>query len=171
MSKKIVQYPNIGLKSKANKVDAAFVKSKEFKDLLTRMNDAMLKAGGIGIAAPQIGEPYQVAIIKPDFIEPAISHLHILINPTYAPLTNSLVTMDEGCLSVDHGHSSRPIRRFSAVDVINEVLQHNGRLVQVGSHVSGFLARIVQHEVQHLHGYLIVDEKLGLDNNVLNLGK
>jgi peptide deformylase len=156
----ILQSPNLMLKSKAKKVDAEFVRSPEFKKLLIKMSKAMDDAGGIGIAAPQIGQSYQVAIIRPDFIEPAMSHLHILINPTYFPKMSSLITMEEGCLSVDRGTTQDLVRRYSAIEVISDVLQHDGRLKTVSAHVSGFLARIVQHEVQHLHGILYIDKLL-----------
>jgi len=156
----IIQDPDPILRNKNSKIDAVFAKSKEFKDLLSELNKEMLKAGGIGIAAPQIGVNKQVAIIKKMFIYPYCGHLHILINPTYEPAGATLKSMDEGCLSVKHGKSPEYVQRYSFIDITYDILEKDGRLTTTTERVGGFLSRIIQHEIQHLHGTLFTDKEL-----------
>lgn len=157
----IVQDPHPSLRAHNEKVDARFVKSNEFKDLILHMHEMMLEANGVGIAAPQVGVNKQVALIRKDYTPYPHDHLSILINPDYMALSETLHTMDEGCLSVERGEKAVRVPRYAMINVVNEVLQYDGTLKTVETQISEpFLARIIQHEVQHLNGILFTDMQL-----------
>ena len=121
-------------------------------DLLADMTDTMRAAGGVGIAAPQIGVSLQVVIFGfekseryPD-AEPVPQT--ILINPVITPLGEDLTLGWEGCLSVPGLRGEVPRHehiRYTGFDA-------NGTMID--RTVSGFHARVVQHECDHLIGRL-----------------
>ena len=121
--------------------------------LLADMQDTMASLDGAGLAAPQIGEPLRVVIFGTDAPNPRYPDAEIvprtvLINPELTPLGRQMEDGWEGCLSVPgmRGLVSRYRQlRYRGVD------QH-GRTIE--RHVSGFHARVVQHEVDHLDGIL-----------------
>jgi peptide deformylase len=121
--------------------------------LLADMQDTMASLDGAGLAAPQIGEPWRVVIFGTDAPNPRYPDAEIvprtvLINPELTLLGTQMEDGWEGCLSVPgmRGLVSRYRQlRYRGVD------QH-GRTIE--RHVSGFHARVVQHEVDHLDGIL-----------------
>jgi peptide deformylase len=121
--------------------------------LLADMQDTMASLDGAGLAAPQIGEPWRVVIFGTDAPNPRYPDAEIvprtvLINPALTLLGTQMEDGWEGCLSVPgmRGLVSRYRQlRYRGVD------QH-GRTIE--RHVSGFHARVVQHEVDHLDGIL-----------------
>ena len=127
-------------------------KSEELKQLLADMRDTMAHLNGAGLAAPQIGVGLRVVIFGvqsspryPD-IEPVPDT--VLINPVLTPLSDETEEGWEGCLSVPgmRGWVPRWKRlRYSGRD-------ENG--VRFEREVSGFHARVVQHECDHLDGIL-----------------
>jgi peptide deformylase len=125
----------------------------ELHALLADMQDTMTSLDGAGLAAPQIGEPWRVVIFGTDAPNPRYPDAEIvprtvLINPEITPLGAELEDGWEGCLSVPgmRGLVSRYRQlRYRGVD------QH-GRTIE--RQVSGFHARVVQHEVDHLDGIL-----------------
>ena len=127
-------------------------KSEELRQLLADMRDTMAHLNGAGLAAPQIGVGLRVVIFGvqsnpryPD-IEPVPDT--VLINPVLAPLSEETEEGWEGCLSVPgmRGWVPRWKRlRYSGLD-------ENG--VRFEREVSGFHARVVQHECDHLDGIL-----------------
>lgn len=124
----------------------------ELHALIADMFDTMAAAGGVGLAAPQIGVGLQVVIFGfersaryPD--APAVP-LTILINPSITPLDSAESAAWEGCLSVPgmRGEVTRPDRvRYTGFD------PQGGRIER---EVDGFHARVVQHECDHLNGIL-----------------
>lgn len=140
--------------------------ASELHSLLDDMYESMLAYNGIGLAAPQVGIPQQVAIIdiSSDYIEqPAISsastpvkehHVHQqrleLINPRIVQ-TLQEVSSEEGCLSIPDYRDT--IKRFYTVAV--EAFDRHGRPFSFTA--NELLAFAVQHEVDHLHGVLFVD--------------
>ena len=124
----------------------------ELHALIADMFDTMAAAGGVGLAAPQIGVDLQVVIFGfersvryPD--APGVP-LTILINPVITPLDSSEVAAWEGCLSVPgmRGEVTRPERvRYIGYDPKGERIERE---------VDGFHARVVQHECDHLNGIL-----------------
>jgi peptide deformylase len=137
-------YGDPALRSRAREIEV-------FDDALMqeveRMGHLMDDALGIGLAATQLGVMHRLLVYR---VDPDAS-LGVLINPEFEYKSDDLETMDEGCLSLP-GVSvevERPIHvRVRASD-------EHGRLVVVEA--SGLEARVIQHEIDHLDGVLILD--------------
>jgi peptide deformylase len=124
----------------------------ELHELLTDMQDTMRVLSGAGLAAPQIGVGLQVVIFGLDFnprypeAEPV--PYTVLINPELEPLGEEIEEGWEGCLSVPGMRGLVPRfkqLRYRGVDQFGTPIERT---------VSGFHARVVQHEVDHLMGVL-----------------
>ena len=105
--------------------------------------------GGIGLAAPQIGQPIQLAIIDLSMGEKPEEHM-ILINPQITESEGS-ETEEEGCLSVPG--FLLPINRKTKIFLKAIDLDGN----EINQEFEGYKARVIQHEIDHLNGVLIVD--------------
>lgn len=126
--------------------------SPELVRLVADMRDTMHALNGAGLAAPQIGVGLQVVIFEvdanPRYPEAERVPLTVLINPVLTPLSDAVEEGWEGCLSVPGMRGLVP--RHAALRY--EGFDSAG--VPVDRSVSGFHARVVQHEVDHLHGIL-----------------
>ena len=130
--------------------------SEDTEILLKDMWDSLEEAGGIGLAAPQIGISKQLAIIKlseesdryPDM---ETSEAYIIFNPKITVLDKEKQGFWEGCLSVPglRGYVERP--RKVKIDFLDENAKE--RTIEV----EDFLATVFQHELEHLIGMLYVD--------------
>ena len=130
--------------------------SEDTEILLKDMWDSLEEAGGIGLAAPQIGISKQLAIIKlseesdryPDM---ETSEAYIIFNPKITVLDKEKQGFWEGCLSVPglRGYVERP--RKVKIDFLDENAEE--RTIEV----EDFLATVFQHELDHLIGMLYVD--------------
>ena len=126
--------------------------SSALRGLIDDMFDTMRAAWGVGLAAPQIGVSLQVVIFGFEHSErypdaPPVP-LTVLINPQIVPLGEAEVAGWEGCLSVPglRGEVWRPDHiRYSGFDPDGVAIERE---------VSGFHARVVQHECDHLSGVL-----------------
>ena len=124
----------------------------ELRALLADMHETMLAANGAGLAAPQIGVPVRLVIFggapSPRYPDAEAVPATVLINPLLEPLGAEQEEDWEGCLSVP-GLRGRVPRftalRYSGCDARGEPFERT---------VSGFHARVVQHEVDHLDGIL-----------------
>jgi len=126
--------------------------SPELAALIEDLFDTMRAARGAGLAAPQIGVDVQAVVFGFDSSErypdaPAVP-LTVLINPTITPLSDEEETAWEGCLSVPGLRGSVP--RFARIRYTG--FDPQGR--PIDREVSGFHARVVQHECDHLMGKL-----------------
>jgi len=121
----------------------------ELKPLFKQMEETMTDAKGVGLAAPQIGVPKQIAIMNP---EPDNEEKLIrMINPRIIAASDETDRLEEGCLSVPGVRGD--VVRASGVTVAYQ--DENGK--EHTLHAEGFLARIVQHELDHLSGVLFID--------------
>ena len=130
--------------------------SEETKVLLEDMWDSLEEAGGIGLAAPQIGVSKKLAVIKlseesdryPDM---ETSEAYVIFNPIINVIDRELQGFWEGCLSVPglRGYVERP--RKVRIDFLDENAKE--RTIEV----EDFLATVFQHELDHLIGKLYVD--------------
>lgn len=121
--------------------------------LLDDMRDTMASLNGAGLAAPQIGVPWRVVIFgtgaaNPRYPEAEVVPETVLINPILEPLNEELEQGWEGCLSVPGMRGLVPRYRELRYRGVDE----HGRAID--RRVSGFHARVVQHEVDHLDGIL-----------------
>lgn len=127
----------------------------ELKQLIDDMYACMYESEGVGLAAPQIGRNIRLVVIDgsplaEDFPECADSKL-TLINPEIEILDGDKITRAEGCLSLPG--ISENVGRIEHIRLkwVDENFQAHER------EISGFLARIVQHECDHLEGKLYID--------------
>jgi peptide deformylase len=129
------------------------VQGVELRQLLGDLRDTMAALDGAGLAAPQIGAPLRVVIFgtgapNPRYPEAEVVPPTVLINPELEPIGTAMEEDWEGCLSVPGMRGLVPRYtqiRYRGVD-------EQGR--QIDRQVSGFHARVVQHEVDHLDGIL-----------------
>ncbi len=123
--------------------------------LIDNMYETMYASDGCGLAAPQIGRAERIVVIDADglkesFPECAGQQL-TLINPRVTVLDGDPVTREEGCLSLP-GLSEKVTRtEHIRLDWVDENFEPHTR------EISGFLARIVQHECDHLEGKMYID--------------
>ena len=120
--------------------------------LLADMRDTMAHLDGAGLAAPQIGVGLRVVIFgvhaNPRYPDAEEVPDTVLINPVLEPIGDELVDGWEGCLSVPGMRGLVPRHaslRYQGFDAAGQPIDRS---------VSGFHARVVQHEVDHLHGVL-----------------
>jgi peptide deformylase len=127
--------------------------SPELHALLADMRETMASLNGAGLAAPQIGVPWRVVIFgtgapNPRYPEAEIVPETVLINPELAAIGAQMEDGWEGCLSVPGMRGLVPRYRelhYRGVDQLGRAIDRR---------VSGFHARVVQHEVDHLDGIL-----------------
>ena len=118
--------------------------------LLDNMQDTMRNAEGVGLAAPQIGVPKRVIIV--DLGEELIE----LINPEITSSEGNQIDM-EGCLSIPEVKGK--VARYEKIVVIG--LNRHGEMIEVKA--EGLLARVLQHEIDHLNGTLFIDIANGIE--------
>lgn len=126
--------------------------SPELTQLVVDMHDTMRSLNGAGLAAPQIGVGLQVVIFEvaanPRYPDAENVPFTVLINPVLTALSDVMEEGWEGCLSVPgmRGLVPRHVAlRYQGFDVAGQTIDRS---------VNGFHARVVQHEVDHLHGIL-----------------
>jgi peptide deformylase len=151
---KIVQVGTPVLRKGTCRLTRDEVRSPEVQQLLDWMRETMRDAPGVGLAAPQIGLPLRLAVIEDTSeaseMERKPVPFHVIINPTLAQGPD-LVEHFEGCLSVEGFQAS--VARSRTVRV--EAWDHHGDPVTIDA--SGWYARILQHEIDHLEGKLYID--------------
>ena len=127
----------------------------DLQQLINDMYETMFHADGIGLAAPQIGLPIRVVTIGLDVLSDEYPEYkdfkRAYINPHIIETAGEEVVMEEGCLSVPGIHES--VKRPSKIRVtyLDEQMQEHDEWVE------GFLARVMQHEFDHLEGHVFVD--------------
>ena len=143
------------LRKKTAQVTKDILKTDEFGQLLRDMKESMDHYGGIGIAAPQIGVDLNVAIIELTGINRYGEEINLpltaFINPEIEFLTQEEQGFWEGCLSVPglRGYVERPKK------IKVKYLDPAGKNQEIVA--EGFLATVLQHELDHLQGILYVD--------------
>ena len=130
---------------------------KKIVDLVESLFEKLETLEGVGLAAPQIGTPYQVAVIeythKNDEEEPQDIPKTALINPRIVWCTKDKETKTEACFSLPKTEVAVP--RFKKIHV--EYVDESGKKKKIKA--KGLLARAIQHEIDHLNGILITDYK------------
>jgi peptide deformylase len=132
--------------------------SDELRRLVEDMFDTMYAEEGVGLAAPQVGVRQRVIVVDPR--EPDIMPF-VLINPEIVEVSEDVERGEEGCLSIPGLKDI--VERPAAVRV--EGLNLDGG--RVSMEADGLLARILQHEVDHLDGILFVDRVSSIKRKLL----
>lgn len=161
-SLEIVTLPNAILRQKVKPVTQF---DDELQMLIDNMIETMRSANGVGLAAPQIGEDRQLAIIEslPKIDEegeviPDSRDLFVIVNPEIVWTSNNTEDGIEGCLSIP-GYLGE-VERPEAIRV--RAQDRNGKKVKIK--LSGWTARIFQHEIDHLNGVLFIDKLTAPEN-------
>jgi peptide deformylase len=145
----------------------AEILAPSIQELIASMFETMRTAPGVGLAAPQIGLPLQLAVIedKQEYIDKAPPEYsavrqrtevaaHVIVNPRLTLESPEDVEFFEGCLSLPGYTAIVPRALAVRVDCLNE------RAEPVTIQARGWYARILQHEIDHLHGTLYIDRML-----------
>jgi peptide deformylase len=152
---KIVQTGAPVLRQKARTLSPDEIRGAEVQALIELMRETMRDAPGVGLAAPQIGESLQLAVIEDQITQGETDRkpvpFHVIVNPTLHLGVGDPIEHFEGCLSVEGYHAVVP--RAPAVTV--SALDHRGQPITIEA--SGWYARILQHEIDHLNGTLYID--------------
>jgi peptide deformylase len=140
------QYPDPVLRLQAHEVDEF---DDSVSDLVERMTMLMDEARGVGLAAPQLGVLRRVLVYRTTEDEPVTA----LVNPRIVASGEESETVEEGCLSLGAATVVVDVERPTTVTI--EAQTPAGEPVQVEA--EGLHARVIQHEVDHLDGVLIID--------------
>lgn len=148
--REIVKTPDPVLRRKAHKITTF---DKDLQVLIDDMIETMREAPGVGLAAPQIGVSERLVVIEygSDEDENVPKKLFVLINPEIIEASEEKVEGIEACLSVPQlaGEVERHER------LVVKALNRLGKPVKIK--VKGWMARIFQHEIDHLEGVLFTD--------------
>ena len=149
----IYTYGQPVLRKVAQDIEADF---PGLEQLIEDMYETMDKSDGVGLAAPQIGKAIRVIVIsldvlKEDFPEYA-GFRHAYINPHIIEFDDSEIsTLEEGCLSLPGIHE--PVKRPTRI----HVQYRDENFEPHDEWVEGYLARVMQHEIDHLEGHVFTD--------------
>ncbi|HEY4950422.1 MAG TPA: peptide deformylase [Candidatus Acidoferrales bacterium] len=167
MRLKIMQAGEPVLREEARLLTPQEILSEETQRLIHEMRDAMRDAPGVGLAAPQVGLPLQLAVIedREDLLKAFSADdlaererrpvpFHVIINPVIAYSSDEKKNFYEGCLSLPGFSAVVPRARTIRVKYLDE--RGESQFVQA----SGWYARILQHEIDHLRRALYIDRML-----------
>ena len=165
MSLEIVQAGHPVLRQAARPVSSDELRSREIRDLIENLRETMREAPGVGLAAPQVGTPLQIAVIEDrEEYQKELSAqqlalrerqpvpFHVIVNPKLEKAPEREVELYEGCLSLAGFLAVVPRARSVRVECLDE----KGKLRKIEA--SGWYARILQHEIDHLGGTLYFDK-------------
>jgi peptide deformylase len=164
---KLLQTGNPVLRKKAKALTEQQLLSREIQELIDLMIKTLRDAPGVGLAASQVGESIRLIVIDDraeyhDQVPEKVlkeqnrkpTPLTIIANPELKVIGTATALYFEGCLSVEGYVAAIP----RATKVIVSGLDRNGKLVEIKA--SGWQARILQHEIEHLNGGLYIDQMI-----------
>ncbi len=161
------------LRQAAKQPDCKQMQSEQIAKVKEKMQKALEKEKfGVAIAAPQVAEPYAIFLVaghsfahqKNEDFDPQKHKAQFFFNPKIVKKSKKIVDSDEGCLSVPFKYSYN-VPRYEKVSI--EYLDENCNKKIYNA--SGFLARVFQHEIDHLYGTLYIDkakEVIDVDENL-----
>ncbi len=153
----ILHYPDERLREPGKKVEAV---TPAIKALIENMAETMYAAPGVGLAATQVGEPYQLFLID-IAADDEPSDLRVFVNPDIFE-KDGKTTFEEGCLSFPGAQED--IERAARVKV--RALDRDGVPFEIEA--EGLLAIAIQHEFDHLQGVLMIDRLGPLKKRLLH---
>lgn len=151
----IITLPNPHLRQKSARIHV-------ITDAVTKLSDDMIAAAldwedsrpheiSAALAAVQVDRLERVVIVRADFDKKSTREFTTLINPEIVKYEGELVADFEGCLSVKHVYGKVP--RYSKIRVKALDLEGN----EIRFKAEGFLARVIQHEIDHTNGIVFID--------------
>jgi len=160
----ILQAGNPILRQRALPLTVEQIRSREIQKLIEPMRACMHEAPGVGLAAPQVGLALQLAVIEDreeyhkDVSEVLLQErerspvpFHVIVNPAIEEVGGEKAEFFEGCLSLSGFSALVPRARAVRVTCLDE--RGEPKVIEA----SGWYARILQHEVDHLNGTLYID--------------
>ena len=158
----IVTLPEPNLRKRSQKVGVITDEIKQLiKDMITATIDwenSRDHEAAVGLAAIQVNKLYRIFIVRNDFENTEDKRFTVFINPEIVKLIGPIEEDFEGCLSVPDVYGK--VARHQGVKV--KALNENGQSFRVTAY--GFLARILQHEIDHTHGTVFIDHIKGKKN-------
>ena len=147
----ITKIPNKLLAKKMEKIAIDNIKSGLYKDLISNMRVAMVENNGVGLAANQAGKDLSIFVIDKKLAEKN-NVPDAFINPEITEYSREREETEEGCLSIPDYWV--PIKRAKKIKI--KFIDENGIKQKIKAR--GFLARVLQHETDHLNGLTIKDK-------------
>ncbi|MDX1640492.1 MAG: peptide deformylase [Balneolaceae bacterium] len=149
----IVTYNDPILKKEAKPISE---NSEDLQELIDDMFETMYHASGVGLAAPQIGRSIQLFVMDADSITEELEDERdagpiVFINPKIIEKDEETVKMEEGCLSIPEVRDE--ISRPESIKISYKDRDFQDQTLEA----SGWLARVIQHEYDHLQGVLFLD--------------
>jgi peptide deformylase len=141
----IIKYPNKILEKRSRKVKDPL--DGEIQKLIKDMISTMNESNGAGLAAPQVGQSLRICTIQCD------GEIFVLINPKITAYSREKEINEEGCLSFPGKFI--PVKRSTKIKA--RYLDEKGNEIKIKA--EGMLARIIQHETDHLNGVLFIERK------------
>jgi len=127
----------------------------ELKTLLDNMYETLVKAEGVGLAAPQVGLPIRLFIVDLRPLaddDPAYKdYTKTFINPEIIEFSEDKESMEEGCLSIPGIHENVSRSKKVLINYLDEAFEEHEEWFE------GFPARVIQHEYDHLEGHVFTD--------------
>lgn len=164
MRLKIVQVGEPVLRQRAKPLSSEEIRSDAIRKLIDDMRETMHDAPGVGLAAPQVGLSLQLAVIedREEWLRDVAAEqlaererravpFHVIINPKIVKSSGGDVEFFEGCLSLNGFSGVVPRTRRVRVECLDE--QGKPRVIEA----AGWYARILQHEIDHVHGNVYID--------------
>ncbi|HLM84481.1 MAG TPA: peptide deformylase [Candidatus Bathyarchaeia archaeon] len=149
---KIIKYPNDFLRRKTREVKVEELKDPKVQRLVFDMMKSMEDEKGVGLAAPQVGSDLRICTVA------AEEEVYILVNPKIKSSSRKKDVFEEGCLSFPGKFF--PVERPIKVKV--QARNIAGEKVKIKA--DGLFARVLQHEIDHLDGILVIDRAMNEDN-------
>ena len=144
----ITKLPNKILAKKTGLVSVEELKKGSFKELISDMRLAMIEHQGVGLAANQIGKDLSIFVIDANLAQDS-GVPDAYINPEITEYAKDEDSLEEGCLSIPKYYVE--IKRSKKIKI--KALDENGNKIKLKA--KGFLARVLQHETDHLNGLTI----------------
>ena len=139
------------LRKPAKKVDIEKENKKEMRDLIKEMRKTMYEANGIGLSANQVGLNKKIFIAQIIDNE-GMSKFYTIVNPEIAQASKETSILEEGCLSIPQIFG--PVERPEKIVLKGKTIEGKNLKIKAW----GILARVFQHETDHLNGILFTDK-------------
>lgn len=148
---KILTQPNPILRKKSVEINLEKITSRELSGLISSMAKTMAKTDGVGLAAPQIGKNIRLAVIN------SKDGVLCLFNPKFTKKSWARELGEEGCLSIPGIFGKVKRHKKISLTYYNQA----GKKIKLTA--EGLMARVIQHEIDHLDGILFIDKAVGVE--------